>query len=86
MARGRKKAEISMLDAYTNELERLTILEKQQVANLENCRAEIKKYKDLILQEQLKELKTMMDDKNVTFEELKEMLENHNNTNEVAGE
>ena len=78
MARGRKKAitDIPMLEAYTNELNRLTLLEAEQVKNLEECRAEIKKYKDLILQEEMKELKSIMDEKNISFEELKDMLEN----------
>jgi len=79
MARGRKKAitDIPMLEAYTNELNRLTLLEAEQIKNLEECRAEIKKYKDLILQEEMKELKSIMDEKNISFEELKNMLENH---------
>lgn len=78
MARGRKKAVtgVTMLEAYTNELNRLTLLEAEQVKNLEECRAEIKKYKDLILQEEMKELKSIMDEKNISFEELKDMLEN----------
>ena len=78
MARGRKKAitDIPMLEAYTNELNRLTLLEAEQIKNLEECRAEIKKYKDLILQEEMKELKSIMDEKNISFEELKDMLEN----------
>ena len=78
MARGRKKAitDIPMLEAYTNELNRLTLLEAEQIKNLEECRAEIKKYKDLILQEEMKELKYIMDEKNISFEELKDMLEN----------
>ena len=78
MARGRKKAVtgVTMLEVYTNELNRLTLLEAEQVKNLEECRAEIKKYKDLILQEEMKELKSIMDEKNISFEELKDMLEN----------
>ena len=78
MARGRKIAitDIPMLEAYTNELNRLTLLEAEQIKNLEECRAEIKKYKDLILQEEMKELKSIMDEKNISFEELKDMLEN----------
>lgn len=78
MARGRKKVVtgVTMLEAYTNELNRLTLLEAEQVKNLEECRAEIKKYKDLILQEEMKELKSIMDEKNISFEELKDMLEN----------
>lgn len=86
MARGRKKAEVAVLETYTNELDRLTLHERKLVEDLGNCRAEIKRYKDLILQEQLKELKTMIDEKNVSFEDLREMIENRNNTNEVAGE
>lgn len=78
MARGRKKlvTGVTMLVAYTNELNRLTMLEAEQIKNLEECRAEIKKYKDLILQEEMKELKSIMDEKNISFEELKDMLEN----------
>ena len=78
MARGRKKlvTGVTMLEAYTNELNRLTMLEAEQIKNLEECRAEIKKYKDLILQEEMKELKSIMDEKNISFEELKDMLEN----------
>lgn len=78
MARGRKKlvTGVTMLEAYTNELNRLTLLEAEQIKNLEECRAEIKKYKDLILQEEMKELKSIMDEKNISFEELKDMLEN----------
>ena len=78
MARGRKKVVtgVTMLEAYTNELNRLTLLEAEQIKNLEKCRAEIKKYKDLILQEEMKELKSIMDEKNISFEELKDMLEN----------
>ena len=78
MARGRKKVGtgVTMLEAYTNELNRLTLLEAEQIKNLEKCRAEIKKYKDLISQEQMKELKFIMDEKNISFEELKDMLEN----------
>jgi len=78
MARGRKKAVtgVTMLEAYTNELNRLTLLEAEQIKNLEECRAEIKKYKDLILQEEMKELKSIMDEKNISFEELKDILEN----------
>lgn len=78
MARGRKKAVtgVTMLEAYTNELNRLTLLEAEQIKNLDACRAEIKKYKDLILQEEMKELKSIMDEKNISFEELKDMLEN----------
>ena len=78
MARGRKKlvTGVTMLEAYTNELNRLTMLEAEQIKNLEECRAEIKKYKDLILQEEMKELKSLMDEKNISFEELKDMLEN----------
>lgn len=90
MARGRKKAEVPMLEFYTNELNRLTILEKEQIANLETCRVEIKKYKDLILQEQMKEIKTIMDEKGIIFDNVIEMLENHgqavNSEKEVIGE
>ena len=77
MARGRKKlvTGVTMLEAYTNELNRLAMLEAEQIKNLEECRAEIKKYKDLILQEEMKELKSIMDEKNISFEELKDMLE-----------
>lgn len=90
MPRGRKKAEVPMLEFYTNELNRLTILEKEQIANLETCRVEIKKYKDLILQEQMKEIKAIMDEKGITFDNVIEMLENHgqavNSEKEVIGE
>ena len=86
MARGRKKAEIPMLEVYTDELNRLTILEKEMVENLEKCRTEIKKYKDLILQEQVKELKSIMDEKNISFDEVKTLLENHNPTNQTTEE
>ena len=74
MARGRKKVEIPILEAYTKELDRLTILEKEMVENLESCRAEIKKYKDLIAQEEMKELKSLMDEKGITIEELKTII------------
>ena len=77
MPRGRKKADVPMLDFYTNELNRLTMLEKEQMANLEVCRAEIKKYKDLILQEEMKELKSIMNANDISFEEVKRLLESH---------
>ena len=80
MARGRKKTvtSITMRETYTNELNKLTMLEAEMVKNLEECRAEIKKYKDLIMQEEMKELKSIMDEKNVSFEELKDMLDKRN--------
>ena len=85
MARGRKKlvTGVTMLEAYTNELNRLTMLEAEQIKNLEECRAEIKKYKDLILQEEMKELKSIMDEKNISFEELKDMLENRDQAEDL---
>lgn len=80
MARGRKKTvtSVTMRETYTNELNKLTMLEAEMVKNLEECRAEIKKYKDLIMQEEMKELKSIMDEKNVSFEELKDMLDKRN--------
>lgn len=81
MPRGRRKVEIPMMEVYTNELTRLTMLEKEMVLNLESCRAEIKKYKDLILQEEIKELKAIIEDKNISFEEVKVLLENHKSSN-----
>lgn len=77
MPRGRRKVEVPMMEVYTNELTRLTMLEKEMVLNLESCRAEIKKYKDLILQEEMKELKSIMEGKNISFDEVKLLLENH---------
>ena len=81
MARPKKKPELPMIEVYTNELTRLTMLEKEMVANLEACRDEIKKYRDLILQEEMKELKSIMDDKNISFEDVKNMLEKHIDSN-----
>ena len=77
MARPKKKPEVPMIEAYTNELNRLTMLEKEMERNLETCKAEIKKYKDLILQEEMKELKSIMENKNISFDEVKVLLENH---------
>ena len=79
MPRGRKKitAGATMLEVYTNELNRLTMLEAEMVANLNACRDEIKKYKDLILQEEMKELKALMNEKNISFDDVKTLLENH---------
>lgn len=82
MARPKKKPDLPMIEAYTNELKRLTILEQEMVENLESCRAEIKKYKDLILQEEMRELKSLMDDKNISFEEVKSLLEKHTSSDE----
>ena len=86
MARGRKKATtgVTMLEAYTNELNRLILLETEMVANLNTCREKIEKYKSLILQEQLKELKVLMDEKNITFDDMKTLLENHEPVTEIA--
>lgn len=80
MSRGRKKqSNVSMLEAYTNELQRLTMLEAEATKNLESIRQQIQKTKENIFNEEMKEIKEIMNEKNISFEEVKQMLINKDN-------
>lgn len=80
MSRGRKKqSNVSMLEAYTNELQRLTMLEAKATKNLESIRQQIQKTKENIFNEEMKEIKEIMNEKNISFEEVKQMLINKDN-------
>ena len=77
MPRGRKKTEIPTLESYKSELYKLEALEQAILMKLNTCREEIKRFKEIIQQEELKELKAIMDEKNISFDEVKVLLDNH---------
>ena len=86
MARGRKKQnEISMLEAYRNEVTRLMLVEREAVKNLEKIREQIQIFKNKIAQEEHKELMSLIEEKGLTFDEVKDLIsgigKNDNNTN-----
>lgn len=75
MARGRKKQnEISMLEAYRNEVTRLMLVEREAVKNLEKIREQIQIFKNKIAQEEHKELMSLIEEKGLTFDEVKDLI------------
>ena len=55
------------------------MLEAEATKNLESIRQQIQKTKENIFSEEMKEIKEIMIDKNISFEEVKQMLINKDN-------
>ena len=75
MARGRKKQqELTTLEAYKNEIIRLKIVEKEILKSLEKNREQIRIFEEKVMQEEHRELMKLIEEKGITFDEVKNMI------------
>ena len=86
MARGRKKQqELTTLEAYKNEIIRLKIVEREILKSLEKNREQIRIFEEKVMQEEHRELMKLIEEKGITFDEVKNMIssigKNNNSTN-----
>lgn len=85
MARGRKKS-VTMLEGYKTELTRLILLEKDMLKNLEVVRTKIQETKDKIKIEEFNQIKLIMEQNNMDFDDVKRILTGNLDTKEVEDE